>query len=178
MVNSYPPLQNLAEHFKDNSEPAQEHDFEELVKAMEQSGVSNPAIPEELKEMWKIASEWHLVNDHYNVFGFNIYRPESIVQTTLDVIGGDELRKEWAEEHGKDSCGGQDWLCLAGYSEYDYIFVNFNAKSAAFGAARHMVNNQNVENEVTKAPFSNFVSYVHDNLNKFYQNVYEGQDDE
>ncbi|CAM0138160.1 hypothetical protein VKS41_001395 [Umbelopsis sp. WA50703] len=169
-------LDSLSRLFAANKEPATQRDFETFVEEIKVYGVSNPAIPNELESLWKIASEWHLIADHYNVFGFNIYGPKAVVQFTKDVFGDEEVREEWGSDHGEDSCGGADWLCLAGYSEFDYIFMNFNSQSKLFGATRHMVNNCDEDREFTNAPLANFVEHMITNIEN-YKEESEGEED-
>jgi hypothetical protein len=177
MYNFHEDLKSLASQFKANEQPATDQDFEAFVEEIKQYGVSNPAIPEQLEALWKIASEWHLIDDNYDVFGFNIYGPKKIVQTTKNVFGDEDIRKEWVSDHGNDSCGGADWLCLAGYTEYDYIFMNFNKQSDLFAATRHMVNNCNEDEELTKPPFANFVGYIKTYIENFKEEEVEGEEE-
>ncbi|KAK9752641.1 hypothetical protein K7432_018017 [Basidiobolus ranarum] len=173
MSNVLEEMNSLASQFKANDQPATDQDFTAFVSEMSGYGVSNPAIPDHLKTLWKIASEWHLIEDNYNVFGFNIYGPKNIVQVTKNVFGDEDIRKEWATDNGNESCGGTDWLCLAGYDEYNYIFMNFNKQSDLFGSTRHMVNNCNEDNDLTKPPFSNFIEYVKGHIENFKENSEE-----
>ncbi|KAG2176380.1 hypothetical protein INT43_005614 [Umbelopsis isabellina] len=166
-------LNTLSRLFAANKEPATQVDFNTFLEELKQYGVHNPAIPNELESLWKIASEWHLIADHYNVFGFNIYGPKTVLQTTKNVFGEEEIRQDWASDHGEDSCGGADWLCLAGYTEFDYIFMNFNSQSKLFGATRHMVNNCNDDREFTNAPFVEFVKHIKANIEKYKEDAEE-----
>lgn len=162
-------LKVIKNKFKENKQPAIDEDFEILIKEMKTYGVKNADIPEELKVLWKISSEWHLIEDHYDVFGFNIYNPKQIIQYTKNIFGDENCKKEWSEYIGKVSCADNDWLCIASYSEYDYIFMNFNRQSRFFSATRHMVNNCTEDEELTMPPFLNFLNYIKDFVKK-YQN--------
>ena len=170
-------IQELAKQFKANSAPAQEHDLQKLLEDMKANNVSNPAIPKDLEKLWKVASEWHLIEDHIEVFGFNIYSPTKLIGTTLQIFGDKEIKTEWAQEQGDNSCAGSDWLCLAGYSEFDYVFVNLNEKSPFFGSTRHMVNNTGEEHEASKAPFSNFITYANDKCEQYFKDVAEDEEE-
>lgn len=168
-------LNTLSRQFAANKEPATQRDFDTFLEEIKQYGVRNAAIPVELESMWKIASEWHLIADHYNVFGFNIYGPKTVLQTTKNVFGDDEIRQEWGSDHGEDSCGDADWLCLAGYTEFDYIFMNFNSESKLYGATRHMVNNCDDDREFTNAPFAEFVRHIKMNIEKYKEDAEEDE---
>lgn len=146
--------------FKIVGPPASNEDLDTFIKNCKSLGMTHPAIPEELESLWRIGSEWHLVEEHYNVFGFNIYNPKEIIQITGKIFGGEEIKQEWASEIQGISCADKDWLCVCGYSEYDYIFMNFDKESSLFGATRHMVNNCNTDEELTAPPASNFIAYV------------------
>lgn len=153
-------LREIKEKFKECSSPCANQDIEALRNYMKIVGVVHPEIPKELVSMWNLSSEWHLIHDHYDVFGFNVFGPKKLVDLTACVFGDNEIRQEWEQELGPDSCAHIDWLCFASYSEYDYIFVNLNKDSTLFGATKHMVNNCNQENIATQAPFINFIDYM------------------
>ncbi|CAO3696668.1 unnamed protein product [Rhizopus microsporus] len=123
--------------FKIVGPPASNEDLDTFIKNCKSLGMTHPAIPEELESLWRIGSEWHLVEEHYNVFGFNIYNPKEIIQITGKIFGGEEIKQEWASEI---------------------------QESNLFGATRHMVNNCNIDEELTAPPASNFITYVESNL--------------
>ncbi|GAB5593433.1 hypothetical protein Unana1_08333 [Umbelopsis nana] len=165
-LNDLNTLYTMLYLIKTNKQPATQQDFETFVEEIKLYGVCNPAIPDELELLWNIVSEWHIIADQYDVFGFNIHGPKKVLQTTKNVFGDEDIRKEWVSDHGKDPCGA-DWLCLAGYTEYDYLFMNFNRQSELFGTTRHMVNNCNEEKELTKPPLANFVEYIKTHIESF-----------
>lgn len=160
MVSVEKTLKNINKYFKECKSPCVDKDIEILIENLKKYGINDPNIPKELKIIWKIASEWHLIEDHYNVFGFNIYNPNDIIRITNDIFGDDNCRKEWLENIGKYSCGNKDWICIIGYSEYDYIFVNLNKNSPFFGSTRHIVNNCTIDEHLTDPSFTNFIDYM------------------
>ncbi|CAK9051987.1 unnamed protein product [Durusdinium trenchii] len=54
----------------------------------------------------------------------------------LDIFGDEECKADWMEEHGEESCAGDDWMLLASSSEYDYFFVNVKKSSPHFGMVK------------------------------------------
>ncbi|CAO3660001.1 unnamed protein product [Umbelopsis vinacea] len=172
MYNFHEDLKSLASQFKANEQPATDQDFEAFVEEIKQYGVSNPAIPDQLEALWKIASEWHLIDDNYDVFGFNIYGPKKIVQTTKNVFGDGTL-----EKNGYLTMAMTPAVVQTGYTEYDYIFMNFNKQSDLFAATRHMVNNCNEDEELTKPPFANFVGYIKTYIENFKEEEVEGEEE-
>lgn len=86
-------LKVIKDNFKENKQPAIDEDFKTLIKEMQTYGVKNADIPEELKVLWKISSEWHLIEDNYDVFGFNIYNPKQIIQYTKNIFGDENCKK-------------------------------------------------------------------------------------
>lgn len=161
-------IKDIKKKFKECKESSTDEVLKKLKKDMEIYGVNHPEIPYELELLWKISSEWHLIEDHYNVFGFNIYNPKNVLKTNDEIFGNEESKKEWLKYVGEDSCGNNDWICIVGYTEYDYIFVNLNKKSCSFGATRHMVNNCTIDEKLTDPPFSNFIEYI----DKYIKNDY------
>lgn len=160
-------IENIKEIFIECKPPCLDKDIEKLIEDLKKHGINNPDIPEELKILWNISSEWHLIEDHYNVFGFNIFSPKEIMKITNDIFGDENVRKEWLEDLGNTSCGNKDWICISSYSEYDYIFVNVNKNSNFFGGTRHVINNCTIDKKLTKPPFVNYIDYVKD----FIENI-------
>ncbi|KAI8973750.1 hypothetical protein BDF20DRAFT_671134 [Mycotypha africana] len=163
----------LKDKFAEVYPPATDDELQSLIVNLEASNEGLAiGIPDDLSSLWRISSEWHLIKDHYNVFGFNIYSPQQVIPVTNDIFGGSEdVRQEWVMMSGQEqeSCGSAGWMCIASYSEYDYIFMNFNKRSRMFGTTRHMVNNTNEDNALTNPPFSNFIEYVLDFVEGYQQ---------
>ena len=160
-------IENIKDKFIECKFPCTDKDKNKLIIDLKEYKIDNPDIPEELKILWNISSEWHLIEDHHNVFGFNIFSPKEIIKITNDIFGDENVRKEWLEDLGNNSCGNKSWICISSYSEYDYIFVNVNKKSKYFGGTRHMINNCTIDNELTKPPFVNYINYV----KEFIENI-------
>lgn len=168
-------IRYISKIFKECKSPCLNEDIENLINDLKKYGINNAEIPEELKILWKISSEWHLIKDHCDVFGFNIYSPEQIIEIESSncIFGDENIRKEWNKE-GYDIfgheclCGDKDWVCIVAYSEYDYIFVNLNKDSSHFGFTRHMVNNTGEDDHLTDAPFENFINYIKDYILDYY----------
>lgn len=164
--------------FQECTSPVTNEDIATLLNYLKSIGVSDPSIPEEFEAMWKLSSDWHLIRDHYNVFGFNVFGPKKLPGLTNDVFGDDSIRQEWEDELGPLSCAHKDWLCFASFSEFDYIFVNLNKGSQLFGATKHMVNNCTKENIRTQPPFSNFINYMEDFIEKWSTEHDSAEDDD
>lgn len=162
-------IENINKLFKECKSPCLNKDIEKLIEDLKEYGIDNPDIPDELKILWKVSSEWHLIKNHCDVFGFNIYSPKDVIQITYNIFGDESIREEWNEVgtdifRHKCLCGNKDWVCISGYSEYDYIFVNLNKDSLLFGATRHIVNNCGEDNELTDSPFEKFIDYIQNKI--------------
>jgi hypothetical protein len=109
--------------------------------------VAQPAVPPAVAAWWRESRSWHFSRDHHDVFGFNVFDPSGVVQTTEQIFGDWENRADWRRDHavrqpaGQPSVAGPGWVCLASLSEYDYLFCCFDSASPSFGHVRHMVNN-------------------------------------
>ncbi|CAL1147507.1 unnamed protein product [Cladocopium goreaui] len=80
-----------------------------------------------------------------------------------DIFGDEECKADWMEEHGEDSCAGDDWICIGESSEFDYFFVNLRKTSPNFGMVKHIVNNCDEDPDETgfsEAPFDRFLDIV------------------
>lgn len=176
-------LKNILSKYAEVGEPLSPKDISECTKSltditwMRKGKQVNTidvewAVPWELRKLWLSAKELHLIKDHYNVFGANVYPPTDLAKTTLTVFGDQANRDTWLADQIKhqhddstpsshfSSCAQDGWLCIGAFSEYDYIFCNLNSKSPDFGATRLMVNNTSEEKELTPAPFAHFVKYL------------------
>ena len=106
--------------------------------------VEQPAVPPALAELWREAAEWHFSRDHCNCFGCNIFPPGAVVQSTETTFGDWENRGDWVgfeRQPDAPSVADRGWLCVASFSEFDYLFCCFDSSSPHFGHVRHMVNN-------------------------------------
>eukprot|EP00591_Stephanopyxis_turris_P002567 CAMPEP_0195516836 /NCGR_PEP_ID=MMETSP0794_2-20130614/8859_1 /TAXON_ID=515487 /ORGANISM="Stephanopyxis turris, Strain CCMP 815" /LENGTH=211 /DNA_ID=CAMNT_0040645537 /DNA_START=94 /DNA_END=729 /DNA_ORIENTATION=+ len=105
-------------------------------------------VPTILRAMWSEASEWHLLaEDHYDVFGFNLWSPVDLPEKTTKIFGDEECRQEWLQDHSDlPSCAAPGWLCCMALSDYDYLLVCLDANSKQFGHVHHIVNNCDEEN--------------------------------
>ena len=113
--------------------------------------VRGPKVPPSLAALWREAGEWHFSRDHHNAFGCNVFAPATVVRTTEQVFGDWGCRADWrrdlaSRQLGQPSVADAGWLCVASFSEYDYLFCCFDSASPHFGHVRHMVNNCCEEN--------------------------------
>merc|ERR1712179_618278 len=108
--------------------------------------VATLVAPPEIKEMLRLASEWHLSRDYWGVNLFKGWREdlntkeednETLWMDKVAIIGDAEMVQEWADDHDSPNCGQDDWQCFASVSEYDYLFVCVTP-GEQFGATRHM----------------------------------------
>lgn len=171
-------IKNINKLFKICEPPCLDEDITELIKYLKEYRINNPGIPKELRAIWKISSEWHLFKDHNNVFGFNIYSPEKIIEIENNncIFGDESIRKKWKDDHGDNSCGNKDWVCFVSYSEYDYIYINLNKDSNLFGSTRHIVNNCNEDRHLTDVPFEKFINYLNNNIGYYIDENYIEED--
>jgi len=158
-------LADLKPLFAEVAGPVLESDLEQLEGGGWAGGVT-VQVPEPLKALWRVGAEWHLIRDHYRVFGFNIMSPVDAQKACYSVFGDgghDDrgMREEWAAEvrsqGGGVSAADKGWLPLCAVSEYDYYVVCLDAESACWGAVRHITNNTTEDRELVPAPFDNFV---------------------
>eukprot|EP01043_Picozoa_sp_COSAG02_P039072 COSAG02_NODE_3059_length_7451_cov_11.870919_1_plen_240_part_00 len=108
--------------------------------------VQQPAVPPTLASLWLESRTWHFSEGHCDVFGFNIFSPDSVKSGTVQIFGDLECRDEWLEhmrerQLDQPSVAECGWLCIASLSEYDFLFSCFDSSSPHFGRIRHMVNN-------------------------------------
>lgn len=114
--------------------------------------------PPELKALMKKGSEWHVFENHYNVYGLNLMSSRGKFLPKVNVLGDEELIVEWKETfEGQRNSASDDYECFAAISEYDYLFVNINKQSKYFGEVRLVVNNCVEDTVFSPPPFSNFV---------------------
>ena len=97
-------IENINKLFKECKYPCLNKDIEKLIEDLKEYGIDNPDIPESLRILWKVSSEWHLTKNHCDVFGFNIYSPKDVIQITYNIFGDESIREEWNEE-GTDIFG-------------------------------------------------------------------------
>eukprot|EP01043_Picozoa_sp_COSAG02_P050949 COSAG02_NODE_5298_length_4461_cov_2.071068_4_plen_275_part_00 len=108
--------------------------------------VKQPAVPPTLASLWLESRTWHFSQGHCDVFGFNIFSPDSVKTVTVQIFGDLECRDDWLEhmrecQPEQPSVAERGWLCIASLSEYDFLFSCFDSSSPNFGHVRHMVNN-------------------------------------
>ena len=157
-------LQSVAEQRGSCTAGATEAELQALLDSLrssEQEGgaavgaaalqVQQPAVPPSLAALWCEAGEWHFSHSHYNVFGCNLFAPASVVQSTEQIFGDWDCRADWraglaGRQPEQPSVADPGWLCVASFSEYDFLFCCFDSASPHFGHIRHMVNNCGEEN--------------------------------
>ena len=111
-----------------------------------------------LAALWLEAEEWHLLaSDHCDVYGFNIWPPAWLEESSDMVFGGAEERKEWLAHYEKKrgkssilapvgwSCASQGWICCMAFSEFDYLLVCSDRRSSSFGHVHHISKNSKKE---------------------------------
>ena len=104
-----------------------------------------------LAECARASGAWHLTRDHLTVFGFNVFAPSSRRGAAPaaeffaadDVFGDAQCALDWRDSHlhAGVNCAHAGWRAFAVTSEFDYFFVNIDARSPECGATRHVVNN-------------------------------------
>ena len=112
--------------------------------------------PQEVRELLLLSREWHLQDDHYGVFGVNMFDATTIWLDKLAILGDQELVQQWEEEHPVPNCAQEGWQCFAAISEFDFLFVCVRP-GEEFGATRRVVNNCWEDTSLTMAPFTRFL---------------------
>jgi len=102
-----------------------------------------------LRALWNEAEEWHLLStDHCDVYGFNVWAPAWLQETSDMVFGGAEARKKWLikQQRVTDktnwSCASEGWVCCMAFSEFDYLLVCSDKTNERFGHVHHITSNQ------------------------------------
>eukprot|EP00798_Chlamydomonas_sp_ICE-L_P000671 gene671-2102_t len=121
---------DLLAEFAETTTTVVDSEIQSFLDDLEGYGVSNPAVPPVLQQLWDQSTKWHLIHDHYN-----------IVSTTKNVFGDESCRLEWRERTPQPNCAGAGWLCFGSFSEYDYLFICVDGQDIDFGCLRWMVNN-------------------------------------
>jgi len=108
-----------------------------------------------LKALWLEAEEWHLLStDHCDVYGFNIWPPAWLKDTSDMVFKGGEARARWFHKKKRVgaergianwSCASEGWVCCMAFSEHDYLLVCSDKESERFGHVHHINNDQGKE---------------------------------
>ena len=111
-----------------------------------------------LAALWLEAEEWHLLaSDHCDVYGFNIWPPAWLEESSDMVFGGAEARKEWLAHYEKKqrnssilapinwSCASEGWICCMAFSEFDYLLICSDRRASSFGHVHHISKNSKKE---------------------------------
>jgi hypothetical protein len=111
-----------------------------------------------LAALWLEAEEWHLLaSDHCDVYGFNIWPPAWLEETSDMVFGGAEERQKWLAYYEKKqnnssvlvakswSCASPGWMCCMAFSEFDYLLICSDKKASTFGHVHHISKNSKKE---------------------------------
>eukprot|EP00009_Paramoeba_aestuarina_P018009 CAMPEP_0201529438 /NCGR_PEP_ID=MMETSP0161_2-20130828/41755_1 /ASSEMBLY_ACC=CAM_ASM_000251 /TAXON_ID=180227 /ORGANISM="Neoparamoeba aestuarina, Strain SoJaBio B1-5/56/2" /LENGTH=184 /DNA_ID=CAMNT_0047931243 /DNA_START=1 /DNA_END=555 /DNA_ORIENTATION=+ len=154
------PFEKLKELFKEVGDPCTASDLKIITNGgWTGSEGCKIALPSELVGMWSVGREWHLIEDHCEVFGFNLMDCKSCVDNVVQLFGDEEMRKEWGEEEGEGgvNCGLNGWLPFCAVSEFEFYFVCVDENSPHYGGVRRMKNNTCEDTVLTIPPFSNFV---------------------
>ena len=104
-----------------------------------------------LAALWDEAEEWHLLSsDHCDVYGFNLWSPAWLKESTEMVFDGSEGRRTWLKTHknqvfnlnGKPSsipsCAAKGWVCCMAFSEFDYLLICLQRDSPTYGNVHHI----------------------------------------
>jgi len=104
-----------------------------------------------LAALWNEAEEWHLLaSDHCDVYGFNVWNPAWLEESTEMVFGGPEGRKKWAKKQknqvvnkrgyasGLESCASKGWVCCIAFSEFDYLVICTDIRKKEYGDLHHI----------------------------------------
>mmetsp|Transcript_23888 Transcript_23888/g.30084 ORF Transcript_23888/g.30084 Transcript_23888/m.30084 type:complete len:226 (-) Transcript_23888:219-896(-) len=104
-----------------------------------------------LAALWHEAEEWHLLaSDHCDVYGFNVWSPAWLDESTEMVFDGKDGREEWLKKHKNQvvnkkgnqssipSCASNGWVCCMAFSEFDYLLICLNKDSPAYGHVHHI----------------------------------------
>jgi len=156
-------VEALARPFQANDTAgATDEDIAALEAAVSSRHGVRAKVPAELRALWRHAQEWHLIPDHYDVFGFNIPVPAALPILATSVFGGEEERRQWQQDATGDppSSAAPGWVPFAATSEFDFLTVNLDADTTGpmgWGATRHVVNNCGTDRPLTSAPFCHFM---------------------
>jgi hypothetical protein len=89
----------------------------------------------------------HLLSE---VYGFNIWSPAWLDESTEMVFDGEKGRSNWLTKHknkvfnkrgnisGLESCASKGWVCCMAFSEFDYLLVCVEPKKAEYGHVHHI----------------------------------------
>ena len=104
-----------------------------------------------LAALWHEAEEWHLLaSDHCDVYGFNLWSPAWLDESTDMVFDGKDGRKEWLNNHKNQvhdkkgnlssilSCASNGWVCCMAFSEFDYLLICLEKNSKVYGHVHHI----------------------------------------
>jgi hypothetical protein len=119
-------------------------------------------LPEGYQEMIKVGMIWSLTGD--KTTGVNIV---GSFLPTSEVIGDEDVVHAWEVDHEGPNCADSDYKAFVRCGEFEYLFVNTNAASPNFGATRLCITTANEDDELTPAPFLNFLKLL-DTYSKGY----------
>lgn len=124
-----------------------------------------------LAALWNEAEEWHLLaSDHCDVYGFNVWSPAWLDESTDMVFNGKEGRQEWLKKHKNQvynkkgsqssipSCAANGWVCCMAFSEFDYLLICLKKESSAYGHVHHI--NTHTKKESYCSTMDELLSYL------------------
>ena len=104
-----------------------------------------------LAALWHEAEEWHLLaSDHCDVYGFNLWSPAWLEESTDMVFNGKDGKQDWLKKHKNQvynskgnassipSCAATGWVCCMAFSEFDYLLICLTKDSEAYGNVHHI----------------------------------------
>ena len=104
-----------------------------------------------LASLWHEAEEWHLLaSDHCDVYGFNLWSPAWLDESTEMVFNDKDGRKEWLKTHRNQvlnkkgthssipSSAAEGWVCCMAFSEFDYLLICLDKRSPTYGNVHHI----------------------------------------
>jgi hypothetical protein len=140
------------------------------VKGIIESPNSFPdsILPEGYQEMIKIGKHWSLTGD--KMTGVNII---GSFLPTSEVIGDEDAIHAWEVDHEGPNCADNDYKAFIRCGEFEYLFVNTNAASPIFGATRLCITTANEDDELSPAPFINFLKLLDVYSKGYLKNEFE-----
>jgi len=110
-----------------------------------------------LAALWGEAEEWHLLaSDHCDVYGFNLWSPAWLDESTDMVFNGSDGREKWLKKNTNRvinkrghasrlmSCASKGWVCCLAFSDFDYLSICLDHKRVEYGNVHHI----NIRHEV------------------------------
>ena len=84
------------------------------------------------------------------VYGFNVWSPAWLQESTEMVFDGEDGRKTWLKKHKNqvinkrghassiESCASEGWVCCMAFSEFDYLCICLDPRKNEYGNVHHI----------------------------------------